>query len=84
MVYHGTVKANNNLLGNCCQWFMAHCHKLLKLSPHYVIIESTLWFDDVGVLPGLLPLFWVVKGQCMQSRKWSGRQPGNEASQRLH
>lgn len=43
---------------------MAHYHNyLLKLHPHYVMIESTLWFDDVGVAPGLLPLKGHVCGQ---------------------
>ena len=43
---------------------MAHYHNyLLKLRPHYVMMESTLWFDDVGVAPGLLPLKGHVCGQ---------------------
>jgi len=64
VVHHSTVKTNNNSLGNRYHWFMAHCHNyLLKLRPHYVMIESTLWFDDVGVAPGLLPLKGHVCGQ---------------------
>ena len=49
---------------------------------HVAIItetESTLRFDDVGVVPSLLPLLRVVQRSCMWSRKWSGRRPGNEA-----
>jgi len=61
---------------------MAHCHKLQKLSPHYIMIESTLPFDDVGVVLSLLPLPLAVQRSRMQLRKWSGRWPGNEASKR--
>jgi len=49
---------------------------------HVAIItetESTLRFDDVGVVPSLLPLLQMVQRSCMWSRKWSGRRPGNEA-----
>ena len=48
----------------------------------YVMIESTLRFDDVDV-PGLLPLLRVVQRSHMRSRKRSGRQPGNEAMEYL-
>ena len=44
------------------------------------MIKSTLWFDDIGVVPGLLPASLAVQRSCMRSRKWSGRRPGNEAS----
>jgi len=49
---------------------------------HIAIItetESTLWIDDVGVVPGLLPHLREVQSSCMHSRKPSGRQPGKEA-----
>jgi len=77
VVHHGAVKANNNSRGNRYHWFMARCQKILKLSPHYVMIESTLWFDD-GVLPGLLPLLQAVQRSHMQSRKLRRGQPRNE------
>jgi len=38
----------------------AHVAIFLKLSPHYVMVESTLRFNDVGVVPGLHLLFHVV------------------------
>ena len=53
----------------------------MKLSPHDTMIESTLQIDDVGVVPGLLPLLLAVQRSRMQSRKWSGRRPGNEANE---
>ena len=56
---------------------MTRCHKLLKPSPHYVVIKSTLRFDDTGVVPDLLPLLRAVQWSRMWSRQWSGRRPGN-------
>ena len=44
----------------------------------YVMIESTLWFDDVEDIPGLVLLLRVVQRTCMWSRKWIGRRPGND------
>ena len=44
------------------------------------MIESTLQFDDLEVIPGLLPLLRAVQRSRMQSREWSGRWPGNKAS----
>jgi len=73
----GAIKANNNSLVNRYHWFVACCHELLKPSPYYVTIESTLQFDDIGVVPGFLPHLWVVQRSPMQSRKWSRRRPGN-------
>ena len=52
--------------------------QLHKTIPTYIMIMSTLRFDDVGVVPGLLSLFgWPIQRSCM----WSGRRPGNEAIQ---
>ena len=31
------------------------------------MVESTLRFDDIGVVPGLLPLLWAVQRSHMQS-----------------
>ena len=44
------------------------------------MIESTLRFDDVEDIPGLLPLLRAVQRSRMRSRERSGRRPGNEAS----
>ena len=44
------------------------------------MIESTLRFDDVEDIPGLLPLLWAVQSSRMWSRERSGRPPGNEAT----
>jgi len=43
------------------------------------MIESTLQFDDVEDILGFLPLLRAVQRSRMQSKEWSGRQPGNEA-----
>ena len=43
--------------------------QLLKPSPHYIMIESTLRFDDVGVVPGFLLLLRAVQKSPMWS-KW--------------
>ena len=42
------------------------------------MIESTLRFDDVEDVPGLLPLLRAVQRSHMRSREQSGRRPGNE------
>ena len=44
------------------------------------MIESTLRFDDVEDVPGLLPLLRAVQRSHMRSREQSGRRPGNEAN----
>ena len=36
------------------------------------MIESTLQFDDIEDIPGLLPLLWEVQRSCMRSREQSG------------
>ena len=48
----------------------------------YVMIMSTLWFDDEDI-PSLLPLLRVVQRSHMQSQEQSGRQPGNQAIERV-
>jgi len=60
---------------------LASCHKLLKPSPYYVMIESTLQFDDVGVVPGLLPLLWVV--QRVMKMEWETAWEGGYCTRRL-
>ena len=71
----GAVKANNNSLGNHCCWFVARYHKLLKQSPHYVLFESTLRFDDRGCTrsspasPGVSEVTYVVK-KMEQETTW--------------
>ena len=42
------------------------------------MFKSTLQFEDVELIPGLLTLLRVVQRSCMWSRKWSGRRPGND------
>jgi len=93
VVHHHTVKAKNNWLGNCCRWFVdfsvvltrtcnnvrGHIAIITETKSTYVMIESTLWFNDVEVVPGLLPLLRVVQRSRMWSRERSGRWPGNEA-----
>jgi len=44
------------------------------------MIESTLRFDDVEDVPGLLPLLRAVQRSRMWSRERSRRRPGNEAT----
>jgi len=56
-----------------------HIAIITKTESTYVMIESTLRFDDVEIIPGLL-LLRVVQRSCMWSRKRSRRRPGNEAS----
>ena len=95
VVHHGTVKANNNSLGNLnhcrqfvdfsvvlartCNYVRGHVAIITETESTYVMIESTLQFDDVEDVPGLLPLLRVVQRSRMLSRERSGRQPGNEA-----
>jgi len=97
VVHHGTVKANNNSLGNRCRWSVdfsvvlarmcnnvrGHVAIITETESTYVMIESTLRFDDVEDVPGLLLLLRVVQRSRMRSRKRSGRQPGNEAMEYL-
>jgi len=97
VVHHSTVKANNNSLGNRCHKFAdvsvilartcsnvcEHVAIITETKSTYVMIEFTLQFDDVEVIPGLLPLLWAVQRSRMQSREWSGRWPGNEATPHL-
>jgi len=93
VVHHGTVKANNNSLGNRCHWSVdfsvvlarmcnnvrGHVAIITETKSTYVMIESTLRFDDVEDIPGLLPLLRAVQRSHMRSREWSGRRPRNEA-----
>jgi len=36
------------------------------------MIESTLWFDNVGVVPGLLPFLWADQRLHMHAFKKNG------------
>jgi len=56
-----------------------HIAIITKTESTYVMIESTLRFDDIEVTPGLLPLLQAVQRSRRWSREWSGRRPGNEA-----
>jgi len=50
-------------------WCVGMLPQLLKTSPLYMVIESTLQFDNVGVVQGLLPLLRAVQRSRMWSRK---------------
>ena len=56
-----------------------HVAIITETESTYVMIESTLRFDDVEDIPGLLPLLRAVQRSHMRSRKRSGRRPGNDA-----
>ena len=56
-----------------------HVAIITETESTYIMIESTLQFDDLEVIPGLLPLLPVVQRSLMWSREWSRRWPGNEA-----
>ena len=49
-----------------------HVAIITETKSTYVMIESTLRFDDIEVIPGLLPLLWVVQRSRMQSRNGVG------------
>jgi len=57
-----------------------HVAIITETESTYVMIESTLRFDDVEDVPGLLPLLRAVQRSRMRSREWSWRWPGNEAT----
>ena len=57
-----------------------HIAIITETESTYVMIESTLRFDDVEDVPGLLPLLRAVQRSRMRSRERSGRRPGNEAT----
>ena len=46
----------------------------------YIMIESTLRFDDVEDIPDPLPLLQAVQRSHMWTREGNGRWPGNEAT----
>ena len=60
-----------------------HIAIITETESTYVMIESTLRFDDIEDIPGLLLLLQAVQRSYMRSRERSGRQPGNEASQTM-
>jgi len=57
-----------------------HVAVITETESTYIMIESTLRFDDVEVIPGLLPLLRAVQRSRMLSRERSGRRPGKEAT----
>jgi len=59
-----------------------HVAIITETESTYVMIESTLQFDDVEDIPGLLPLLRAVQKSHMRSKEWSGRRPGHEANSR--
>jgi len=62
-----------------CNNVCGHVAIITETESTYVMIESTLQFDDVEDIPGLLLLLRVVQRSHMRSRERSGRRPGNEA-----
>ena len=48
------------------------------------MIESTLRFDDIEVIPGLLLLLRAVQRSHMQSREWSGIRPGSVSFRKIY
>jgi len=57
-----------------CNNVRGHVAIITKTKSTYVMIEFSLWFDDVEVIPGLLPLLWAVQRSRIRSREPSGRQ----------
>ena len=57
-----------------------HVAIITKTESTYVIVGSTLWFDDVEDILGLLPLLRAVQRSRMWSRERSRRRLGNEAT----
>jgi len=68
------------VLARTCNNVRGHVAIITETESTYVMMESTLWFDDVEVIPGLLPLFWTVQRSHMRSGEQSGRRPGNETT----
>jgi len=68
------------VLARTCSNVHGHVAIITETVSTYVMIESTLRFDDVEDALGLLPLLRVVQRSRMWSRERSGRRPGNEAN----
>ena len=49
-----------------------HVAIITETKSTYVMIKSTLWFEDVEVIPGLLPLLWVVQGHVCGQENGAG------------
>ena len=60
------------VLARTCSNVRGHVAIITETKSTYVMIESTLRFDDIEVIPGLLPLLWVVQRSRMQSRNGVG------------
>jgi len=56
-----------------------HVAIITETESTYVMIESTLRFDDVEDIPSLLPLLRAVQRSHMRLRERSRRWPGNKA-----
>jgi len=67
------------VLARACSNVRGHVAIITETESTYVMIKSTLRFDDVEDVPGLLSLLWAVQRSRMRSRERSGRRPGNEA-----
>ena len=71
------------VLARTCSNVGGHVAIITETESTYVMIESTLWFDDVADIPGL-PLLQAVQRSCTQSRERSGRRLQNEARSNLN
>jgi len=67
------------VLARTCSNVRGHVAIITETESTYIMIESTLQFDDVEDIPGLLPLLQAVQRSRMWSREGSRRWPGNEA-----
>jgi len=68
------------VLAKTCSNVSGHVAIITETESTYVMIESTLRFDDVEDIPGLLPLLRAVQRSRMRSKEKSRRRPGNEAN----
>ena len=68
------------VLARLCNSTRGHIAIITETESTYVMIESTLRFDDVDDIPGLLLLLQVVQRSIMWSRERSRRRPGNKAT----
>jgi len=66
------------VLTRMCNNMRGHVAIITETESTYFMIESTLWFDNIEVIPGLLSLLRVVQ----RSRMWSREQERETAWER--
>ena len=74
------------VLARACNYMCGHVAIMTETESTYmyVMIESTLWFDDVGIVPGLL---WRFKGHVCSQQSGVGDGLGmrlSKASESTH